>query len=399
MIFTALKAPFDAKGGLFMAFWPPNLFPMMMIGLGFTLNWIQFIFLAQDARRRASPTRPCIFSCSLLLVLCDFSSCLTAACLLLYDCELGLLEKERTESESLDLLLLVRFHSCSTVLVLGLPFYVERKKEINTPICSSRRRRNIFCNRLGSIFVSSSGSIIVRKVVIVNRDLGSSDPYNSSIRAEKASTFRKMKAILVQNKIASAICIPEKNPKSWKGEILAEKLGDAHSCLTLHLTNNVLREIDKKDNAFEIWTKLEKLYLGKSSSDFCIRFYRSLIFGENRTTNFRLLVRFSWLDFCCIVCFFCCFVRFLQLLVQFHSCSTVLVFGLPFYVGWKKEIGTPICSSRRRRNIFCKRLGSIFVSFFQFCNRSWGRKHAEFPLLKEMVNYYSGPGRVTAKKN
>ncbi|KAI5653783.1 hypothetical protein M9H77_30970 [Catharanthus roseus] len=45
-----------------------------------------------------------IFSCCLLHVFCAFSSCLTAACLLLYDCGLGLLEKERTESESLDLL-------------------------------------------------------------------------------------------------------------------------------------------------------------------------------------------------------------------------------------------------------------------------------------------------------
>ncbi|KAI5682476.1 hypothetical protein M9H77_03704 [Catharanthus roseus] len=68
-----------------------------------------------------------------------------------------------------------------------------------------------------------------------------------------------MKAVLVQNKIAPAICSPEKYPESWKGEVLFEKLGDAHSCLTLHLTDNVLREIDKKDNAFEIWTKLEKL--------------------------------------------------------------------------------------------------------------------------------------------
>ncbi|KAI5650750.1 hypothetical protein M9H77_36755 [Catharanthus roseus] len=78
---------------------------------------------------------------------------------------------------------------------------------------------------------------------------------------------RKMKAVLVQNKIASAICSPEEYPESWKGEVLKEKLGDAHSCLTLHLTDNVLREIDEKDNAFEIRTKLEKLYLGKSLSN------------------------------------------------------------------------------------------------------------------------------------
>ncbi|KAI5656235.1 hypothetical protein M9H77_25028 [Catharanthus roseus] len=44
---------------------------------------------------------------------------------------------------------------------------------------------------------------------------------------------RKMKVVLVQNKIAPAICSPEEYPESWKGEILKEKLGDAHSCHTL----------------------------------------------------------------------------------------------------------------------------------------------------------------------
>ncbi|KAI5677403.1 hypothetical protein M9H77_08353 [Catharanthus roseus] len=36
---------------------------------------------------------------------------------------------------------------------------------------------------------------------------------------------RKMKAVLVQNKIALAICSPEEYPESWTGEILKEKLG------------------------------------------------------------------------------------------------------------------------------------------------------------------------------
>ncbi|KAI5654746.1 hypothetical protein M9H77_31933 [Catharanthus roseus] len=70
-----------------------------------------------------------------------------------------------------------------------------------------------------------------------------------------------MKPVLVQNKIAPAICSPKEYPESWRDIILAEKIGDAHSCLTLHLTDNVLEEINEKDNAFEIWTKLEKLYL------------------------------------------------------------------------------------------------------------------------------------------
>ncbi|KAI5675168.1 hypothetical protein M9H77_06118 [Catharanthus roseus] len=59
-----------------------------------------------------------------------------------------------------------------------------------------------------------------------------------------------MKAVFGQNKIAPTICSPEEYPESWRGEVLTEKLDDAHSCLTLHLTNNVLREIDEKDN---IW--------------------------------------------------------------------------------------------------------------------------------------------------
>ncbi|KAI5675511.1 hypothetical protein M9H77_06461 [Catharanthus roseus] len=49
---------------------------------------------------------------------------------------------------------------------------------------------------------------------------------------------RKMKAVFVQNKISHAICSPEEYSESRKGEILSEKLGDAHSCLTLHLTDN-----------------------------------------------------------------------------------------------------------------------------------------------------------------
>ncbi|KAI5652997.1 hypothetical protein M9H77_30184 [Catharanthus roseus] len=78
--------------------------------------------------------------------------------------------------------------------------------------------------------------------------------------AVKTCQFQKlkptMKAVLIQNKIAPAICRPAEYPESWTGETLAEKLSDAHCCLTLHLTNNVLREIDEKDNAFQIWTKL-----------------------------------------------------------------------------------------------------------------------------------------------
>ncbi|KAI5678072.1 hypothetical protein M9H77_09022 [Catharanthus roseus] len=64
--------------------------------------------------------------------------------------------------------------------------------------------------------------------------------------------INKFDAVLIQNKITPANCSPEEYPESWTGEVLTEKLGDAHSCLTLHLNDNVLREIDEKDNAFKI---------------------------------------------------------------------------------------------------------------------------------------------------
>ncbi|KAI5665113.1 hypothetical protein M9H77_24436 [Catharanthus roseus] len=96
-------------------------------------------------------------------------------------------------------------------------------------------------------------------------------PIETSKKFDGKSDFviwrRKIKVVLVQNKIAPAISTPDKYPESWTGEILAEKLGDEHSCLTLHLKDNVLREINETDNAYEIWTKPEKLYLGKSLSN------------------------------------------------------------------------------------------------------------------------------------
>ncbi|KAI5659457.1 hypothetical protein M9H77_28250 [Catharanthus roseus] len=86
-------------------------------------------------------------------------------------------------------------------------------------------------------------------------------------KSEFVTWRRKMKVVLVQNKITPAISTLNKYPESWIGEILAEKLGDTYSCLTLHLKDNVLREINETNNAYEIWAKLETLYLGKSLSN------------------------------------------------------------------------------------------------------------------------------------
>ncbi|KAI5652507.1 hypothetical protein M9H77_29694 [Catharanthus roseus] len=66
---------------------------------------------------------------------------------------------------------------------------------------------------------------------------------------------RKMKAALVQNKIAPAICSPEEYPKSWKGEVLKEKLGDAHNDLSLSDVKNALKfkdlDLQKENKSHE----------------------------------------------------------------------------------------------------------------------------------------------------
>ncbi|KAI5680669.1 hypothetical protein M9H77_01896 [Catharanthus roseus] len=54
--------------------------------------------------------------------------------------------------------------------------------------------------------------------------------------------------VLVQNKIAPAICSPEEYPESWKDEVLQEKLGDAHGFLTDDLSlSDVENALKSKD--------------------------------------------------------------------------------------------------------------------------------------------------------
>ncbi|KAI5668948.1 hypothetical protein M9H77_18801 [Catharanthus roseus] len=48
---------------------------------------------------------------------------------------------------------------------------------------------------------------------------------------------RKMKVVLVQNKIAPAICSPEEYSESWKGEVLKEKLEKISDYVAIILLN------------------------------------------------------------------------------------------------------------------------------------------------------------------
>lgn len=79
-------------------------------------------------------------------------------------------------------------------------------------------------------------------------------------RSDFSMWRRKWKPFLFKIKLHLQFLVL-KYPKSWNREIVAEKLDLAYSTPTLHLHDNVLREIDKKDATFKIWTRLENLYL------------------------------------------------------------------------------------------------------------------------------------------
>ena len=46
-----------------------------------------------------------------------------------------------------------------------------------------------------------------------------------------------------------------------------EILENTYSLLILNLADNVLRQVDKEDTAFKVWTKLESLYMVTSLSN------------------------------------------------------------------------------------------------------------------------------------
>lgn len=78
---------------------------------------------------------------------------------------------------------------------------------------------------------------------------------------------KKIKASLVQQKVAPAIGKESEYPKSWKEEIWREKLDTAFSTVILHLVDNVLRQVDGEESAAAIWTKLDKRYMSQSLSN------------------------------------------------------------------------------------------------------------------------------------
>ncbi|TXG53987.1 hypothetical protein EZV62_019243 [Acer yangbiense] len=83
--------------------------------------------------------------------------------------------------------------------------------------------------------------------------------------SETASTqAEKVKALLSQQKILRAIESPDKLPDSLSQEQKDDMLEMAVGTIILNLSDNVLREVNDETTAFNIWKKLEGLYLTKS---------------------------------------------------------------------------------------------------------------------------------------
>ncbi|TXG72686.1 hypothetical protein EZV62_001265 [Acer yangbiense] len=75
---------------------------------------------------------------------------------------------------------------------------------------------------------------------------------------------RKVKALLSQQKILKAIEVPDKLSDSLNAEQKDDMLEMALGTIILNLFDNVLREVNDETTAFDVWKKLEGLYLTKS---------------------------------------------------------------------------------------------------------------------------------------
>lgn len=75
---------------------------------------------------------------------------------------------------------------------------------------------------------------------------------------------KKMKALLVQQKVSKALDAPSKLPTSMSDAEKAEMAKIAYSTVILYLADNVLRRVSAIDNVSDLWTKLDELFLSKS---------------------------------------------------------------------------------------------------------------------------------------
>lgn len=75
---------------------------------------------------------------------------------------------------------------------------------------------------------------------------------------------KKMRALLVQQKVSKALDDPSTHPATMTTLEKEEMLETAYSKIILYLADNVLRQVHEAKSALEVWSKLDALYLTKS---------------------------------------------------------------------------------------------------------------------------------------
>ena len=78
---------------------------------------------------------------------------------------------------------------------------------------------------------------------------------------------RRMRGVLVQSNLQVALLGLEKKPQEISDDQWNEIDKKAMSAIEMHVTDEVLRNLMSENNAKDIWTRLEEMYIGKSMSN------------------------------------------------------------------------------------------------------------------------------------
>lgn len=102
---------------------------------------------------------------------------------------------------------------------------------------------------------------------------------------------QKMKALLVQQKVAKALLDPGKLPVNLTEDEKEAMHEIAYSSIILHLYDNVVWRVSKVEKVIDLWEKLEELYMPKTVSnkiylkDWLFRFKMDLPKNHDKNLN------------------------------------------------------------------------------------------------------------------
>ncbi|TXG60237.1 hypothetical protein EZV62_014810 [Acer yangbiense] len=106
-----------------------------------------------------------------------------------------------------------------------------------------------------------------------------------NVSSEAASSREEVKALPSQQKIFKAIEGPDKLPETLTPEQKDDMLEMALGTIILNLSNNVLKEVNDETITYNIWKKLESLYLTKSLTNKIYLKERLFSFKMNPSKN------------------------------------------------------------------------------------------------------------------